>query len=270
MAYTKKQLETMLKTQALGWSGLYNSPFVNYRGKTRKCRSDQDEGGELDSEVIAQWLSRRFSDFAKGIYPIERVCDSSTFEGRPYAVKEHEKLRESGVPTATMKREEELIAQKLYIAGQSSNWDFGSIIDYQVPLKKEETDVAGKIDLLALSSDGKWLYILELKKAKSKETLLRCLLEAYTYYKTIKDKRSFIDSFARGGERNPQLAICPLFFKGEDSQPFKDWKRQDKWLCELIKKIRNEVHVDFMAIDTCGERNVVRWKIEKMTIGEEA
>ena len=71
-------------------------------------------------------------------------------------------------------------------------YDFiGKIIDYQTPLKNKRTDVAGKIDLL--SYDGKTLYVLELKKPDSKESMLRCVLEGFTYMKTADNKKLLKD-----------------------------------------------------------------------------
>lgn len=59
----------------------------------------------------------------------------------------------------------------------------GKILDYQVPLKNKQSDQAGKIDLLAY--DGSILRVLELKKPDTQETMLRCVLEGYTYLRTV-------------------------------------------------------------------------------------
>jgi hypothetical protein len=61
----------------------------------------------------------------------------------------------------------------------------GKIIDYQTPLKDVQADVAGKIDLLAWNEEKDRAYILEFKMLESKETLLRCVLDAYTYWRIV-------------------------------------------------------------------------------------
>lgn len=82
----------------------------------------------------------------------------------------------------------------------------GKILDYQVSIKKSSKikEKVGKIDLL--SRDGDKLWILELKKTDSEETLLRCALEGYTYSKRInieKLKGEYAnDDYVQGTELN--------------------------------------------------------------------
>ena len=56
------------------------------------------------------------------------------------------------------------------------------------------------------------LRLIELKAPKSKETLLRCVLEIYTYYKTV-DMDELLRSYGLDGKCK-EVRICPLFFKG--------------------------------------------------------
>ena len=56
------------------------------------------------------------------------------------------------------------------------------------------------------------LRLIELKAPKSKETLLRCVLEIYTYYKTV-DMDELLRSYGLDG-KGKEVRICPLFFKG--------------------------------------------------------
>lgn len=69
----------------------------------------------------------------------------------------------------------------------------GKILDYQTPLKSVTDDEIGKIDLL--SFDGKIMRVLELKRSDSKETMLRCVLEGFTYLKTA-DSNKLITDFS--------------------------------------------------------------------------
>jgi Holliday junction resolvase-like predicted endonuclease len=63
----------------------------------------------------------------------------------------------------------------------------GYIFDYQTPLKATQNDSYGKIDLLGYNTDDDCYSVIELKyrPSGSEETLLRCVLEAYTYYKLL-------------------------------------------------------------------------------------
>ena len=80
-------------------------------------------------------------------------------------------------------RKEEILAKLLFY--QRDVKDLGYIFDYQTPLKAVKSDSYGKVDLLGYNSKDKCYSIIELKyrPSGSEETLLRCVLEAYTYYK---------------------------------------------------------------------------------------
>jgi hypothetical protein len=62
----------------------------------------------------------------------------------------------------------------------------GLIIDYQIPLKDTIKNTGkGKIDLISFDRETKTLFLIELKYIGNKETLLRAVLESYTYYMTV-------------------------------------------------------------------------------------
>ena len=74
------------------------------------------------------------------------------------------------------------------------------------PLKDNYEEHRYKVDLISYNEDTKILYLIELKYEGNKETLLRTILESYTYYriidkpKLIKDclgfKTTFINKFS--------------------------------------------------------------------------
>ena len=82
-------------------------------------------------------------------------------------------------------RKEEILAKLLFYQGNIDG--LGYIFDYQTPLKEARNDSYGKIDLLGYNKDDKCYSVIELKyrPSGSEETLLRCVLEAYTYYKLL-------------------------------------------------------------------------------------
>ena len=254
---TRKEIMDTLALHAIGWSGLYNSRAVNWTGVTKKTLPE--DGGKKDTEVVAAWINKRFKQFSDGILQIERTDKKpNRIKGKPYLITNHEGT------SASDRRPEEKIAQQLSVVKNSSDWDIGEIINYQIPLKENDEDCAGKIDLI--SKKGNELFILELKRPSSKETLLRCLLEGYTYYKTIKIKKSFKHSFDMD---DAEFVICPLFFEG--SQPDKDRQLEHTELMNLVKYIEDEVRVKFMRIEqyetedpVTGERRMSppsTWKI---------
>ena len=112
-------------------------------------------------------------------------------------------------PRETSNRKEERIA--LALAQKKVLNPLGEVIDYQVPLKSKQSDRAGKIDLMTFDESTGILRLIELKAPKSKETLLRCVLEIYTYYKTV-DMNELLRSYGLDGKCK-EVRICPLFFK---------------------------------------------------------
>ena len=135
-------------------------------------------------------------------------------------------------------RAEEKIAMKLFDYSQNKGEIFdkiGKIIDYQIPLKNIQTDDAGKIDLLAYNEDTDTLRILELKKSDSKETMLKCLLEVYTYLKIV-NKVKLLKDF--GLPKDTIVKASPLvFFEG---MQYKEMQEDRKNLKKLMEKMEIE------------------------------
>ena len=135
-------------------------------------------------------------------------------------------------------RAEEKIAMKLFDYSQNKGEIFdkiGKIIDYQTPLKNKQTDDAGKIDLLAYNEDTDTLRILELKKSDSKETMLKCLLEVYTYLKIV-NKDKLLKDF--GLLKDTIVKASPLvFFEG---MQYKEMQEERKNLKKLMEKMEIE------------------------------
>lgn len=130
-----------------------------------------------------------------------------------YKVKTHD----GTIKNEKSNREEEMIAMKLFDFSQNQGKVFdiiGKIIDYQTPLKNVRGDKAVKIDLLAYNENEnenkieKTLRILELKRPDSEETMLRCVLEAYTYLKVV-DKAKLLKDF--GLPEDTEIKACPFY-----------------------------------------------------------
>jgi len=199
--YSKDEIIKKLEVAKSEMWKFYSQDFVNYRGKNIELFND------------IKMISRKNS----------------------YKVDSHDgkiKNEKSG-------REEEIIAMKLFDFSQNQGKVFdiiGKIIDYQTPLKDIQTDKAGKIDLLAYNENEKTLRILELKKPDSKETMLRCVLEAYTYLKIV-DKAKFLKDF--GLPENTEIKACPFVFY--DGEQYKEMQQDREHLKKLIEKLGIEV-----------------------------
>ena len=222
--YSKEEIIKKLEESKSEMGQFYSENFLNYISET------SDKEGDY-TEIIAEWLLNNIKLFDE-IKPITRE--------KNYKVKTHD----GKIKNEKSNREEEIIAMKLFELSQNQGKVFdiiGKIIDYQTPLKNVQTDKAGKIDLLAYNEkeNPKTLRILELKKLDSKETMLRCVLEAYTYLKIV-DKAKLLKDF--GLPEDTIIKACPFVFYGKEQyremQAIKDDRKN---LGKLIEKLGIEV-----------------------------
>ena len=213
--YSKKEI--LEEIQDMG--NFYKRKVVNYRGTTSDSK-------EYYTEVVAEWILKNIYLFDY-IKPITRE--------KSYKADSHDGKNKDN----DSNREEEKIAMKLFELSQNQGKVFdiiGKIIDYQTPLKDIQTDKAGKIDLLAYNENEKTLRILELKKPDNKETMLRCVLEAYTYLKVV-DKAKLLKDFEL--PENTKIKACAfVFYGGEQHQ---EMQKNKENLGELIKKLDIEI-----------------------------
>lgn len=200
MGYTRAQILEQCQNAFENKNTFYQMDFVNYTGQTTDTR-------EYYTEVVAEFLCDNITDYINGIDCITR---KST-----YKTKGHD-----GKINPASNREEENIAKQFF--NQSRDFGpfplIGKIEDYQTPLKSSADDKAGKIDLL--SFDGKIMRILELKKPDSKETMLRCVLEGFTYLQTVDKPKlifNFKDELTKDFVYNPEeveVKASPFVFYG--------------------------------------------------------
>ena len=232
--YSKDEIIKKLEVAKSEMGQFYSQDFVNYRGKT------SDKERDYYTEIIAKWLLDNIELF-NDIKMISRE--------NSYKVDSHD----GKIKNEKSEREEEIIAMKLFDSSQNQGKVFdiiGKIIDYQTPLKDIQTDKAGKIDLLAYNEEEKILRILELKRPDSKETMLRCVLEAYTYLKVV-DKDKLLKDF--GLPENTKIKACPFVFYGKEQ--YKEMQEDRKNLKDLIKELGIEV---IYLKEENGEYSVVK------------
>ena len=170
--YTERQIRQMVVARLDRDSHFfYQQPFLNYQGQTTDTRQPY-------VEVIAAELLQRKDQIKRiGVdVPIRREkFFNMLHDGAPNV---DARLKRFGKLTYS----EKLLAIAIFNSG--AEFCFGKVFDYQVPLKEHQKDRFGEIDLAARS--GGSIKLLELKiDGKGKETLLRALLEVYTYYKLL-------------------------------------------------------------------------------------
>lgn len=125
----------------------------------------------------------------------------------------------------------------------------GRIKDYEIPLLLYKNGRASnrRIDLVSVSSDKKKVYILELKRVGSAESILRCLLEAFTYSMFI-NRKKFREEFEV--EPFAKIVVCPLIFEG--STPYNQLveNKTNPQFNELLRKMESigDVEVAFAIL----------------------
>lgn len=234
--YSKEEIIKKLEESKSEMGQFYSENFLNYISET------SDKEGDY-TEIIAEWLLNNIKLFDE-IKPITRE--------KNYKVKTHD----GKIKNEKSNREEEIIAMKLFELSQNQGKVFdiiGKIIDYQTPLKNIRADKAGKIDLLAYNEEEKILRILELKRPNSDETMLRCVLEAYTYLKVV-DKVKLLKDF--GLPENTEIKACAfVFYDGKQYKKMQEIKDNRKNLGKLIGKLGIEV---IYLKEENGEYSVVK------------
>lgn len=159
-------------------ANFYKAPIINYKGYvTGKSKVNNTRY----SEVIADTLVLK--GYIKTWLELEPLRPNHFDTGHNHSESvDINKLQISN-------RKEEILAKLLFY--QREVKDLGYIFDYQTPLKETRNDSYGKIDLLGYNTDDKCYSVIELKyrPSGSEETLLRCVLEAYTYYRLLDIKQ---------------------------------------------------------------------------------
>lgn len=211
-------------------STLYKEDFINYRGDTTDTK-------EKYTEVIAEWLIKNFNLFDN----IKKITRQSS-----YKVDTHDGKHNN----QNSNRLEEIMAIEIF--NQKSLNILGEVIDYQTPLKDKLGDEAGKIDIVSYDKDNKIVYLLELKREDSKETMLRCVLEIFTYSKTL-DKDKFLENFNL--PKDTKIKASPLvFFNGSQYKEMAD--SDNKYLKDLIKKL--EIELFYISKNNNSEYNITK------------
>lgn len=223
-AYTEDQILQMCEDAFRNIPAFYNASCVNYCGN---CKGTD----KLYTEVIAAFLIERIDRWKNG-FPKDFHFREKSYQTPGHHTNCH-------INPALV---EDMIAKQLLLQCKNGSVlaHIGSVIDYQTPLrntnKKNSSDsgpvTVGKIDALSVDHRTKTVYILELKKpgVSTPETMLRCVLEAYTYLQLV-NKAKLLHDF--GLPDDYAVKACPLVFYG-DAQ-WQEMRKEPPMLKKLMQ-----------------------------------
>lgn len=205
---------------------LYKANCINWKGTTK------GKNAEYYSEIIAKELIR--SGIVKKFSNIPPITRKQSYRVGHYGETKNQS-----------NRKEEIFAKELYCKSVKFN-KIGRIFDYQVPLKANQEDKAGKIDLVSYDETEKNVYLLEMKYKNNNETLLRGVLEIATYYQLL-NKDKFINDYSDYELKNSVVNGIKkgiLIFKDTNQ-----YKEINSGLGSNFKELINELNVEIFLID---------------------
>ncbi|MFI3165964.1 MAG: hypothetical protein R3Y45_06825 [Bacillota bacterium] len=234
MSYSRKEILKILD-DLNDYGKLYDNPIINYANKTNDTE-------EYCTEVVAEWLLNHIDVISDA--HIEQITREKSYKTASHTGSQ---------TTANSNREEEMLAKNLFVQYMNCpDKIIGKMIDYQTPLKNKQTDKAGKIDIISFNEKTNMLFLLELKRKRSGETLLRCILEIITYYFTI-DINKLCKDFCDASQNieNPVVVCAPIVIENsaqyQEYQDTKDGKRPK--MKELIDVLKTKIELRFFTVE---------------------
>ena len=173
--YNEEETIIELRNALKDINTLYNKKCINWSGTAKHSHKQY-------TEIIAEELLNHIDKFDT----IDNISRKSS-----YKRENHSNIKID----CKSNRDEEKFAKKIIDLELDT---LGLITDYQIPLKDTmENKGIGKIDLISHNKESKRLFLIELKYKGNKDTLLRAILESYTYSKIVdtnKLKKDFLSS----------------------------------------------------------------------------
>jgi Holliday junction resolvase-like predicted endonuclease len=234
--YTRQQTIDDLYRELKTISNLYQADCIKRTGTT----SDTNESY---SEVIANELLLKIEEFDK-ISKLRR--------GASYYIKEHNLFT---FDLNLLHVEEKDFAKR--ITGLHLP-EIGMILDYEVPLRNTNNDEkVGDIDLIAFNDKTKTLNLIELKVSNNQETLLRAILQSFTYFKQV-DQPKLVRDFISDckvirakalKEISPDdIKIVPSVLVTAKCNPFDELKEMELGTRPKLKALSSALGVNLFKI----------------------
>lgn len=259
----KMDFEAMKADYEAAWNTpekLYQHKSMYYTGRIPKT---QPEGGKYYSEIIAGDVVDR--ELFQQIRPFCRAPQA------PYAPHDFSVIQYSRPTAAGIRRREENIAYGLCRNGKEADGSRALFLDYQYPIvllrrpgrdqeerRRQQEEAFGKADLIYES--GNMVYLTELKNDRSREPLLRCVMEVSTYAHQLDPKR-FCSHFHC---QEAQIGKAVMMF--EDTRPFKDYVDLRKGNRPRLAALCRQENIAFFMVETTLERTGIPTDLTGYTI----
>ena len=214
--FTEEQLDAFLKINIA--SGKLKRLYKHNHIQKREIVLDNSRKttNRKQDDFISEWLIKQNINllFENNIEQIKREI---SYKSQEHLGDKHNKTKSF----IDLVDNEVLFARRLF----NENLDFlGEIIDYQTPIKKTkliENIGVGDVDLISYNDKNKTLYLIEIKRLKSDETMLRAILEICTYFYQI-DKAKLKKDFDYSNSTNIKKAVLvfknsPLYIKYKEA-----------------------------------------------------
>ena len=234
MFYLKQYSKESVLKIFLENKDLYRRKQLNYRGVVKN-------GTESYTEMLAEAILDKFNalknnkdEFIQFLIPGDRPIPNDKIENG--IISSHKKI----TYRKGSNRNEENIAKRvleLALNKQLKNEDGYTIEDYQVPVNRIHGSNHGKVDLI-LKKDNK-VFLGELKDEKSKETILRTVMEVKTYLTKIEMNEKALQNFKSYCDEE-NILIVPAVILCYDENTIDDEETKHNCLFYDFVKMKKE------------------------------
>jgi len=234
MAYTKEKTKNELNDKLKKIETLYNENCIKRKGKT-------SDTNEFYTEIIANELLRNLNAI-DSILQVQR--------NQPYRIPEH-----FPISLTDTNRDEENFAKRITGLELES---IGEILDYQINIKGFQKDNSGKIDLISFNKQDNKFHLIELKyKGNSNDTLLKTILEIYTYFKQVNKKilvaeylsKNFILNKLYTESDIDKIKIVPIILLTEDCLAYEELQDIDSFSRKKTKALILALNIEIYSIE---------------------
>lgn len=222
-----------------------------------------------NSEIISEWLLR---DFEKIKF------DKFGLRENNFKIKNHEgycKLQ-TEINQFTEKRFCRALFNKY---NENEHPLLGKILDYEVPLtapKQEKTEKVNQGDFDLVSKRNGAILVFEVKKAQSNESLLKAILQIFTYVTRLSDSNLINEFLEDYNPDDKKITPCILTFNNAASgKQISEIEKYPK-LQNLIAKINSQLEdnkigeLEFYIVDNPNEDYTSLLDIDPNTINKKS
>ena len=231
MEYTKNQTIDEFNKEIFNIEKIYKAKFINWKGNTIDTK-------EYYTEIIANELLANLNTFSK-INQVQRTQD--------YRIPKHFPIMLSETT-----REEEIFAKR--ISGLELKL-IGKILDYQINIKGVQKDESGKIDLISFNNQNKKFHLIEFKyKGNSNDTLLRTILEIYTYFKQVDRKKLVTEYLFQNSNLNTEpdiekIKVVPTVLLTDDCLAYEELQDINSSKRNKLKTLILSLNIEIFSIE---------------------